>query len=94
MKIIVVHVGDILKYPPVVSLINTLDSLNIKTDVITTQSKFNSVQLENVDFHEIHLNYESINNPAKKFLNLFSVRKNLMKIIDSLYESDSVVWIT
>ena len=94
MNMIVVHVGDILKYPPVISLINTLNHLNVKTDVITTQSKFNTRMMENVVFHEIQLNYESNDNPFTKLSNLFNIKRKIMSKIKALYAGDSVIWIT
>lgn len=94
MKLIIVHIGDILKYPPVISLINTLNDLSVKTDVITTESIFNKKTMDNVTFHEIPINYEQSDNPINKLINLFKIKKSVMSMIEELYCNDSLIWIT
>lgn len=95
MKVIIVHVGDILKYPPVVSLINALEIIGIKTVVITTSSDFNNKnKFENVVFEELGFKYESLNGPFSKLINIFKTRKKISCLISEYYDQDSVIWVT
>lgn len=94
MKIIVVHIGDILKYPPVLSLINSLEKMNVNTTVITTRSKIAKSNFKHVVFRELDYCYEAIGNPIKKLLNIFKTKPKITKIIEEEYGDDSVIWVT
>lgn len=93
MKMIIIHIGDILKYPPVMSLIHTLDNKNIETIVITTESKYHLEQFHSVKFEVLSYNYENTG-IAEKLKKMFSVRKGIDRLLEQYYDSDSVVWIT
>ena len=93
MKVILIHVGDILKYPPVISLINALDAKGIETLVITTESKYNDKIFNNVKFEVLDFCYELMS-PLRKLINIFSTRRNIEKILASQYNEDSIIWIT
>jgi hypothetical protein len=94
MKIIIVHIGDILKYPPVMSLINALEQLKIDTVVVTTKSDFNNMRFENVLFKVLDYEYERNHSPILKMINIIKYRKQISNIIDDEYINNSLIWIT
>lgn len=95
MKIIVVHIGDILKYPPIINLLNIMNELQIECLVITTKSEFNdNEKFQTIRFCEIEIEYEKISTPIKKLLYLKLIRKNIWEIIKAEYTKDDVIWIS
>lgn len=94
MKIIVVHVGDILKYPPVIGLINVLDKIGTETVVITSKGDFTKRKFKNVRFKVLGFDYENLGSPLKKMLNIFRTRSIIDKIIREEYTDDAFIWIT
>lgn len=94
MKLIIVHIGDILKYPPVYSLLNSLERLNISTVVITTQSRITKTKYNNISFRELDYRYETIGGPIRKLFNIFKTKPKITKIIEEEYTKDSCIWIT
>ena len=95
MKIIVVHIGNILKYPPIINLLNIMNELQIECLVITTKSEFNdNEKFQTIRFCEIEIEYEKISTPIKKLLYLKLIRKNIWEIIKAEYTKDDVIWIS
>ena len=94
MNIIVIHIGEIYKYPPVISLLNILSDLKIQTTVITTRSVFVKNKIDNIKFEVLPFCYEKLSNPIFKFFNIFRARKQIDNIIDKLYDENTIIWIT
>lgn len=95
MKIIIVHIGDVLLCPPVLNLINMLEQLEVETKIITTRSiSFNSNKYKYVEDFQLEINYEEPRKLVKKFLNLFSIRKELWNKIDNFYQKEDIIWVT
>ena len=94
MKVIVVHVGDILKYPPVVSLINGLENNGVQTVVITTISDFTKTEFNFITFEQLGFRYEALGGPLPKLLNIFKTKTKINELIFKHYNHDSVVWVT
>lgn len=95
MKIIVLHIGNILKYPPIMNLLNIINDLQIECLVITTKSEFNdNEKFKTIRFCEIKIEYEKINSPIKKLLYLKFIRNNIWKIIKAEYNEDDVIWVS
>lgn len=92
MKLIVVLVGDILKFPPTVSLINVLGDLHVPTVLITTKSDYSS-DLDTLTVDMLDVDYDAIKSPIKKLSMIPSVRKKLWKKIDEYYTDDDVIWV-
>lgn len=93
MKIIIIHIGDILIYPPVMSLIHTLENKNIETIVITTESKYNLKQFHNVKFEVLSYNYEKTG-AAEKLKKMLGIRRVIDRLLKQYYDSNSFIWIT
>lgn len=94
MRIFIVHIGDISLYPPVLSLINTLDELRIKTTVITTSLKGENGNYNYVEFETLGIDYERPKNAFFQFVEMLKIKKMLWKILDSKYSEDDIIWST
>lgn len=94
MNIIVIHIGEIYKYPPVISLLKILSELKIKTTVITTQSEFVKNKLKNVTFNVLPFCYEKLSGPFIKFFNMFRTKVMIERILSKIYNGDSIIWVT
>lgn len=94
MKIITVLVGDVYLFPPVLSLLNTFEKMNIDSTLITTKSKKNlKKDYLKTNVEEINLDYENIKNPMKKLLILPFISKRLWFLIEKYYDKDSILWV-
>ena len=94
MRIIIVQVGDIYKFPPVLSLINALEDMNIETYVISSFPSGNyKKDFTRVIFDPIEISYEKIKSPYKKLLLMPTIKKEMWKKIDGVYNKDSVIWV-
>ena len=91
MKIIVVLVGNINKFPPTVSLLNVLGDLDIPTVLITTETDYRP-DSERILVNRIDLNYES-KSPKQKMLLIPELHKKLWKAIEDYYSDDSIIWV-
>lgn len=91
MKIIVVLVGNINKFPPTVSLLNVLKDLDVPTVLITTETDY-IPDSDKVLFEKIGLNYESIS-PEQKMLLIPKLHNKLWKTIENHYTDDAVIWV-
>lgn len=94
MKVLVVHVGDILKYPPVISLINGLENNGVQTVVITTASDYITKKFKNITFEDLGFRYETLGGPLPKLLNIYKTKKKINELILKHYDRESVIWVT
>lgn len=93
MQIILVLVSDILKFPPVINLINILEELNIETTVICTETEYVATNLKHVSINKIKIEYEGLESPLCKFIQLPQIKKIIWNQIDSVYNEQSVIWV-
>ena len=71
MRIIIVQVGDIYKFPPVLSLINALEDMNIETYVISSFPSGNyKKDFTRVIFDPTEISYEIVINANHKKRNV------------------------
>ena len=95
MKIIILHIGDVLKYPPVITLINLLKEQEYDIVLITTKSKY--VADNNCTHIKIEVIPEEFERPKsrfKKLLHLPKLRNEIWKAIDKYYSEKDLIWIT
>ena len=94
MRIIVVIMGDIFKFPPVLSLLNALEDNNIDTVVISSEPSGDCRDLfRNVRFEILSFQYEHISSPVKKMISIPKLQKSLWDKIDKYYDEDSLIWV-
>ena len=93
MRIIVVLVGDMYKFPPVLSLINALNEKEVETVVISTEPSgdYNEA-FPSIRFDILPLNYENNISPFKKMMNLPRVSDCLWERIERYYNDNSIIW--
>lgn len=95
MKIIIIHVGDVLRCPPVINLINLLGRIGVNTILITTQSKsFNQFAYPWLKTITIPYEYQKKRSVVNKFFDMYSLRNKLWNAIDQQYNNESCLWIT
>lgn len=93
MKLIVVHIGNVKYYPPVLNMLNILDKMKeIETVFITTKTDMTFV-FDNINIQIIPVLYENYSSYSKLFL-IPRIRKKLWHLIDEEYKSDTIIWIT
>ena len=93
MKIIVVLMGDLYKFPPVLNLINAFQMMNIETVVVSSiPSGDCSISFKHVLFDIIPIKYEQIKTPFKKMASMLKMHKELWKRIDRYYDENSTIW--
>lgn len=91
MKIIVVLVGNINKFPPTISLLNVLEDLEIQTVLVTTRTSYKPNN-KFISLDEIDIDYES-KSPAEKMMLIHHLSKLLWGKIEKHYTDDSVIWV-
>lgn len=92
MNIIIVIPSNVLGFPPIISLINILNRMQIKTILICTKTSFDVGHLKYVTEKIINIDYEQINNPLKKITLLGSLGKKIWDVIDESYDENTVIW--
>ena len=94
-KIILIQVDSILGYPPTVSLITELINIGCDVTVLTTvvNEKLEEVLPTSVNIIKVGDNYTYKSPVLTKFRQLFSIRKNIWKFIDQLYDDDTLLWV-
>lgn len=91
MKIIVVLVGNINKFPPTVSLLNVLGDLGVPTVLITTETNYKPDH-DVISVKKLALNYES-KSPKQKMFLIPKLHKQLWREIEKHYTDDAVIWV-
>ena len=95
MKIYIVHIADVLLCPPVLSLMNMLEKMEIETVLISTQSKIkDNWEYQHISFAELPINYEMPRNPVVKMMDMFRLRKIIWDTINSTWKKGDLVWLT
>lgn len=96
MRFIVVKMGEILKCPPALSVIQCLNDLGHSVVVCTIaednlQHYFGNI--ENVKFEFVGDSYNNKSNKVLKLARMFSIRKQLWEKIDAYYDDETVIWV-
>ena len=93
MKIITVLIGDVLTFPPVISLLHALEKIGFESIFITTRPSKELNFLLHTKIEILNINYESINSPIKKLINMKIISNLIWKYIDSYYDNKSIIWV-
>lgn len=97
MKVILVYLGDLLHCPPAMSLGKIIDDLGYECRFVTYADKSDEFteyfsRLAKVEFVSVGAS-NTRGDSVKKFCRFWGVRRNLWKIIDLLYDKESVIWV-
>lgn len=94
MKIIYIHKEEVHKRPPVLSAITHILALGYDVELITCGcNKAVKEKLENADV-KIHIvPYCRATKKAGKVLEYINFRKDTYKVLEQIYDSDSILWI-
>lgn len=95
-KITVVHIGDFLGYPPVISLIENLLHHHVKVDLIsaTEENRVPEIMQNNSDFNYIRIPYDLGSGVKSKFVRVFSNRKIIRAAVTTSMKTSDILWTT
>lgn len=95
-KITIVHVGDFLRYPPVISLIENLLKKDIKIDVISSadESKIPQKINQNNKVNYINVTFSMKSGIVSKIKRIFSEKKKLRAAVDKSMIDSDILWTT
>ena len=94
-KVILIQVDSIVGYPPTLSLISELAKIGCELTVVTTCVNEHLKYLipKNVRLLKVGDEYNYKVSAFKKMTNLFTLRKKLWKIIDEIYDDNTILWV-
>lgn len=94
-KVILIQVDSIVGYPPTMSLINELVNAGVRVDVLTTvvNDQLKEVLPQSVSLKKIGNDYNYKTPVLTKLKDMFTVRINIWKYIDSHYDEDTLLWV-
>lgn len=96
MKIIVIHILPVDKYPPTFSILHALNDLGHEVRLITTNMTKNTKSLFdnlNIDVINLETKYNIKSNLVTKFLEMFKIKKSIWDIIDNEYDDNTLIWV-
>ncbi|MDN3425678.1 glycosyltransferase [Planococcus notacanthi] len=96
MKIILVNIGPVNKYPPVLSVLNYLKDLGIELVLCTTDMDTQTKKIcieRDISIIDIKANYEKPIHPLLKLVRMLQIKKKIWKEIDKCYDNDTVIWV-
>ncbi|KIO68303.1 hypothetical protein B4065_1652 [Caldibacillus thermoamylovorans] len=96
MKIKVVHILPVDKYPPVLSIIHSLKDLGHDVQLITTNISEKTKRFcdgLNITVTNIDSKYNLKANIFIKFLEMFRIRKCIWNYVDRDFDDNSLIWI-
>lgn len=95
-KITIVHWGDFIKYPPVISLIENLLQKNIKVDLISSTeiNRVPNIIRENEHFNYLYMPMNIRKGIIAKLARLFIDRSYLKKLVSKSMEDSDLLWTT
>lgn len=94
MKAYIIHIGDVLKCPPVLNLIRMFKDLKIDVHLICTESEYARTNIDHISIFVLPCNYERDRSLYAKFADMIRLRKIIWRYIDNNYCSDDLIWIT
>ena len=96
MKILLVHISPIIKYPPALAVLQYLDDMGVEVLLCTTDidSTTKSIcEKRNIKVLNIDEKYEGDIGLFNKFLRMYKLKKIVWKEIDKNYDQETVLWI-
>ncbi|EMF0086637.1 hypothetical protein PID88_002453 [Enterococcus hirae] len=94
MKILVVNAWDLLKLPPVITLVNVLSNLEYKVTLITEGDYEDIREIIPASVEVINVNIKSNGNVLTSFSNFLSRKKVLRKIVADKMKYHDILWTT
>ena len=94
-KVILIQVDSILGYPPTLALINELVNVGTHVTVLTTviNNQLKDVLPDSVTIIKIGKEYSYKTSAFMKLKDLFTIRKNIWKYIDTHYDDETLLWV-
>lgn len=96
MRVILVQIGSILKYPPTLSILNVLVEENYEVVLCSTDIPEEIIRFcdeNNVKVINLQVNYDNSQSALQKLVNLVLIRKIAWREIDKLYDNSTVIWV-
>lgn len=93
MKIITVIMGDVFTFPPVISLLHSLEEMKVESVLVTTKPSSSMDDFKGTVLEVIDLNYEKIDSPIEKLISIPQISKSIWNRIDKHYDEDSIIWV-
>lgn len=96
MKIIVVHILPIHKYPPTFSILHALNDLGHEVQLITTNMSSSSKSIcesLNIDVINLETKYNIKSNLLIKFIEMFKIKKAIWDIIENENDNNTLIWV-
>lgn len=95
MNIIVVFIGSVENYPPVINLVQTLNEIDINVTLITNYLKKETARVfpQRVTIETLNEDYAQKHCLLYKFYRIFKIRKKIWPKIERYYNSDSLIWV-
>jgi len=96
MKIILVHISSILRYPPALSVLQCLNDLGIDLTLCTTDINNETASLckkRGIKIINIEADYEKHIPPFLKLIRLMIIKRRLWQEIDKIYDLDTIIWV-
>ena len=94
MKVFIIHIGDVLKCPPVLNLIRMFKEFKIDIHLICTESEYAKTNIDHISIFVLPCNYEKNRNLFIKFSDMFHLRRIIWQYIDDYYCNDDFIWVT
>lgn len=96
MKIILVHISSIKKYPPAISVLQCLSDLGIDLTLCTTDVDSATASLcaeRGINIVNINSNYEKPISPISKLFRLMFIKRKIWNEIDKIYDPNTIIWV-
>lgn len=96
MKITVIHILSLHKYPPVFSVLHALNELGHEVQLITTDNSEHTKKIcanLNVSVVSLKTNYTDESNIITKFKEMFKIKKMVWDLIDNESNDEKVIWV-
>jgi glycosyltransferase involved in cell wall biosynthesis len=96
MKIIVVHILPVHKYPPTLSILHALNDLGHEVQLITTNITKNTKSFcDNFNINVVNLEtkYNNKSNLIIKFIEMFKIKKLTWDSIENEYDDNTLIWV-
>ena len=94
-KVILIQVDSIVGYPPTMALIDELVNAGTQVTVLTTvvNDILKEVLPKSVIIQKVGKDYSYKTSALTKLKDMFTVRKNIWKYIDTHYDDDTLLWV-
>mgnify|MGYP005771204835 CR=1 FL=1 len=95
-KVVVVYLGSLYSIPPAKSLLTGLASQDIEVYLVITKGGINESDSlrKKITVLEVEQDYQKNVSLTRKMFRMLQLRKNLWDKIDSVYDQNTILWIT